>query len=95
MKQISMIDFYIPHCLSTKSKKTKHELFNYVTALIPISRQSYNYRLNSLYTKDHLIKETYHTENRNGKVVTTVYYELTNFGIDCYNEAFQTLLIAE
>ncbi len=93
MKQISVIDFYILHYLSTQGEKTQVNIFNYVNALALISRQAFYYKLNSLYTKYHLIKETYKTSCTNDNSQTIVYYELTDTGIACYNEVAQTLKV--
>lgn len=91
MRQISMLDFYIMYYLSMKRESKISEIYNYVSALIPVTRQTFSYRIKSLYTRDHLIKESYITSSDKGNAKTSIYYELTDSGVKCYNETKQTL----
>lgn len=92
LRQISLADFYILYYLFTYRESRVSDIYKYVSQLIPMTRQTFSYKIKTLYTKDHLVKESYVNTKCAGKLQTTTYYELTDIGIGCYKETKQTLL---
>lgn len=68
------------------------DIYRYVSQLIPMTRQTFSYKIKTLYTKDHLVRESYVNAKSSDKLQTVTYYELTDIGISCYNETKQTLI---